>query len=400
MRARNRNAQSMNNTSSRNVALDLMRGLTIALMIIVNNPGDWKNMFSLLEHADWNGFLGADIVFPFFLFVAGFAAALKIERVYGEIRAAGPHCASALTLGDGLRSSKPYIFPLLRRTAILFLIGLFLNGWPFGLLPGTEFSPQNLRLFGVMQRIAISVMLGGLILRYAQSRTALVTCMVLMALLYEGLMRIPLVEYAGVTFGQTFELQANFARYVDIQIVPNSMLYKVHKIPFDPEGLLTSLTATLTFLVGGLTFRLKSTERIGLALTFCVAGIAMQSVEPINKHLWTVPYVLLTGAGAILMLMALEKLRLGQSGIAKKFSAPFVAMGLNPLLIYALSSIAAKTLAYWKISPQQSLKQLCYTGLAALPVSPKSASLIYSISLLTVFTLVALLLRGKRLVAR
>jgi predicted acyltransferase len=147
MRARNRNAQSMNNASSRNVALDLMRGLTIALMIIVNNPGDWKNMFSLLEHADWNGFLGADIVFPFFLFVAGFAAALKIERVYGEIRAAGPHCASALTLGDGLRSSKPYIFPLLRRTAILFLIGLFLNGWPFGLLPGTEFSPQNLRLF-------------------------------------------------------------------------------------------------------------------------------------------------------------------------------------------------------------------------------------------------------------
>lgn len=382
--------------AQRNYALDLLRGATIALMIIVNNPGDWKEMFSVLRHAEWHGFLGADIVFPLFLFVAGYAAALKIERVFVPIASTGPHCATALTLEQ--HEPPPFYLPLLRRAAILFLIGLFLNAWPFGLLPGTEFSVEKLRVFGVLQRIAICLLVGGVLLRRFLTLKGLVSVLILSAAIYEIGMRVPLVQAADLLFGRSFELKDNFARLVDTAILPASMLYKVQKIPFDPEGLFTSLTAVMTFLLGGLTFRLSMAttakrQRFVLAAMLAVAGFTLLTVEPINKNLWTLPYVLLTAAAGILLLAALGKINERETNLLHRLSIPLANMGRNPLMIYVLSGVVGKTLALWKLTATMSLKQYLVGFLVALPLSPKFVSLLYSVILLSLLVLFAKALR-------
>jgi predicted acyltransferase len=393
----------------RNYALDLLRGLTIALMIIVNNPGDWKAMFTVLRHAEWHGFLGADIVFPLFLFVAGYAAAIRIQRRYTPIAVAGPHCASALTLQE--TEPPPYYLPLLRRAAILFLIGLFLNAWPFGLLPGTEFSFSNLRVFGVLQRIAICVLVGGVLLRRIATVKGLVSVLILTAVVYEFCMRVALVKIGDVFYGRSFELHNNFARLVDTSILPETMLYKVQKTTFDPEGVFTSLTAIMTFLFGALAFRLtllsigKSQNsfrnlvrsRWGLAGMGTLLGITVLIFEPINKNLWTIPYVLLTAAVATALLLALEKVDFGTQRIWSRIAQPFADMGRNPLVIYVLSGIVGKALALYKLSPQLSVKQYLYGGLSVLSLDPKLQSLVYSLLLLAVVSLIARALRRVQL---
>lgn len=394
----------MNNNSTRNYALDLLRGLTIALMIIVNNPGDWKEMFTVLRHADWHGFLGADIVFPLFLFVAGYAAALKIDRVWAPLATSGPHCASSLTLSE--RETPAFYLPLIRRAAILFLIGLFLNAWPLGLLPGTEFSIEKLRVFGVLQRIAICVLIGGIVLRRFLTIKGLVSILILIGAVYEIAMRVPLVQGADGLFGRSFELKDNFARFVDTSILPASMLYKVQKIPFDPEGLLTSLTAVMTFLLGGLTFRLSAgvpeakRQRFFLALALSAVGLFLLLIEPINKNLWTLPYVLLTGAAGVLLLIALERINTRDPNLLHKITTPLANMGRNPLLIYVLSGIVGKALALWKTGSGLSLKTVLFNSMLVLPVSTKVASVMYSLILLVLMALLATYAKHLRLIVR
>ncbi len=367
----------MNNTTSRNSALDLLRGLTIALMIVVNNPGDWKQMFSILRHAEWDGFLGADIVFPLFLFVSGFAAALKIAKM----QPAGPHCASALTLDEA--EPKPYYLPLMRRAVILFAIGLFLNAWPFGLLPGSEFSISHLRIWGVLQRIAVCVLIGGLILYQVKSVRGTIIALIVLAVLYEMGMRLPLIQTGEGNFGRSFALADNFARYVDTSVLPAAMLYKVKKIPFDPEGLFTTLTATMTFIAGALCYRLPQ-RRLVLGLALILAGAAFAWVEPVNKNLWTLSYVLLTGGAGVMLLSLLERINFAASGWRSRITDPFIRMGKNPLEIYILSGIVGKTLALTKMASGLSLKVILFSWMAFLPVSGQVASFLYSLILLIV----------------
>lgn len=390
------------NTAARNPALDLLRGLTIALMIVVNNPGDWKQMFTVLKHAEWHGFLGADIVFPLFLFVAGFAAAMKIDRLRG-IQATGPHCATALTLDAP--EEKPYYGSLIRRAAILFAIGLFLNAWPFGLLPGTEFHPEKLRVFGVLQRIALCALLGGFTLRKFISPRATILTILCLAALYEIGMRLPLVATAAGNFGRSFALADNFARFVDISLLPEAMLYKVQKIPFDPEGLFSTITALMTFMVGALCFRLRPHPRLGvpeagrglLVAALVGVGSLMLLVEPVNKNLWTLPYTLLTGATGVILLSLLERLPLHESGWGVRLTKPISYMGMNPLIIYILSGILGKALALTKTASGLSLKAIMFNTMTILPVSGELLSLLYSLVLLAMIALVARAMRQLRL---
>jgi predicted acyltransferase len=386
--------------AARNHALDLLRGLTIALMIIVNNPGDWKAMFTVLRHAEWHGFLGADIVFPLFLFVSGFAAALKIDRL--TPLAGGPHCASALSLEE--TESKPYYLPLLRRAAILFGIGLFLNAWPFGLLPGTEFHPENWRVLGVLQRIALCAFFGGLLLWKIRSLRGMILALALLAALYEIGMRLPLIETPEAVFGRNFDLKYNFARWVDIRLIPEAMLYKVQKIPFDPEGLFTTITALMTFLIGGLAYRVKHVAPGQGANFLCIGlvvlGGAFAFFEPVNKSLWTLPYVLLTGAVAVLLLGLLEKMPSSQQGWIARLSRPILYLGMNPLFIYVLSGIVGKALAVTKTASGLSLKATLFNSMQILHTTPEILSLIYSLGLLTFLAILARALKHLPLAAR
>ena len=378
--------------SQRNHALDLLRGLTIALMIIVNNPGDWKVMFTVLRHAEWHGFLGADIVFPLFLFIAGYAAALKIDRVYQPLRISGPHCASALTLEPA--EAPPFFLPLLRRASLLFLIGVLLNAWPFGLLPGTSFDLSTLRLLGVLQRIALCVLAGGAILRYAASRRSLVFSILLILLLYEVCMRLLTVQVDGAAFGRSFALADNFARFVDLAVLPKSMFYKVQSIPFDPEGLFTTLTATATFLIGGLTYRCSHRfHRLYLLVVLVLLSLPAVAIEPLNKNLWTASFVLVTTTLGIAALTLLEAYWPCAGRRTQALVRPFGEMGQNPLVVYVLSVLFGKTLALWKLPPGLSLKQYCYGFLSSAYVTAEMQSLLYSMLLLTLMMLLARLLR-------
>jgi len=379
----------------RNRALDLLRGLTIALMIIVNTPGDWLHVFGVLRHAEWHGFLGADIVFPFFLFVAGYAAALKSARDYS---ATTPHCASALTLEE--RGAPPFFLPLLRRTLILFALGVFLNAWPFGLVPGSEFHLEKLRIFGVLQRIAICVFFGSLILRNARSPMKLTIVMVGIAALYELLMRAILIATADGYFGRSFALEDNFARFVDLSLLPSAMLYKVKGIAFDPEGIVTTLGALLSFLFGSLFYYCNQSPRYVLAFGCLAAGFAASFIEPVNKHLWTMPYVLVTAGGAMLLFGLLEYSLLWKNTAIEKLMRPIESLGRNPLFVYVLSGIVAKTLALWQIAPGQSLKAWLYTQLASLGMPVKISSLMYSIIFLALMALLAFRMRRLVVVAR
>jgi predicted acyltransferase len=378
--------------SQRNHALDLLRGLTIALMIIVNNPGDWNAMFTILRHAEWHGFLGADIVFPLFIFIAGYAAALKIERVYLPHKNSGPHCASALTLEPA--EAPPFFWPLLRRASLLFLIGLFLNAWPFGLLPGTSFDLSNLRLLGVLQRIALCVLLGGVILRYITDRRGLILSSVTLIAVYEIGMRLVTVTLDGVSFGHSFDLADNFARYVDLAVLPANMLYKVKTVPFDPEGLFTTLTATATFLLGGLAYRCSLRKhRWYLVGALLVLSLLVIPLEPLNKNLWTLSYLVFTAALSTLALTLLEITVPGPEPGAGSITGVFAEMGKNPLVVYVLSVLFGKTLAVWKLSSGISLKQNAYGLLGILHLPAEVQSLLYSVLLLLLMIVLARLLR-------
>lgn len=411
--------------NQRNHALDLLRGLTIALMIVVNNPGDWKQMFQVLKHAEWDGFLGADIVFPLFLFVAGFAAAMKIERLEFQEMVNHP--------------LKFYYVPLLRRAAILFAIGLFLNGWPFGLLPAMEFhlwrAPSShsydLRVWGVLQRIALCVLFGGLILRNVKSPQRLTIVLIVLAALYEIGMRLPRIATNYGTFGQSFALQDNFARFVDTSLLPASMLYKVQGIPFDPEGLFTTITALVTFLIGALCYRLRPipaspysplaggessvqscsppyqggvARSVGVVRWFAAAlaalGILLAFIEPVNKNLWTLPYTLITGAMGVILLNFLERLPLSECGWGMRLLRPIRYMGMNPLLIYVLSGIVAKTVALTKTASGLSLKAVLFNSIQVLPISGHFASLLYALLFLALLTTLAYFMRRLPLHAR
>lgn len=375
----------------RNYALDLLRGLTIALMIVVNNPGDWKTMFTVLRHADWHGFLGADIVFPLFLFIAGYAAALKIQRVYLPLMSSGPHCASALTLEP--TETPSFLGPLLRRAALLFLLGLLLNAWPLGLLPGTVIEPANLRLLGVLQRIALCVFFGGVILRYATTRLQTGLAIVVLLVLYEISMRLIVLQTPAGLYGGSFELADNFARFVDTSVLPTAMLYKVKGIPFDPEGLFTTITACATFLLGGLAFRCQGKVRWPFAAVLALLAAALLTVEPLNKNLWTPVYVLFTGTIAVVLLTALEAGCLSPAPRLAAILRPVTQMGQNPLIVYVLSVLVGKTLAVWKLQHGQSVKQVIFSTLTGMAIAPEFLSLAYSLVLLSGMLLLARALR-------
>ena len=203
-----------------------------------------------------------------------------------------------------------------------------------------------------------------------------------------------------------FELKDNFARFIDTSLLPAAMLYKVQKIPFDPEGLFTSLTAVMTFLLGGLTFRLSTgitgakRQRFFLVLLLSVTGLLMALVEPINKNLWTLSYVLLTGAAGVLLLAALEKINDREPNLLYRLSIPFASMGRNPLMIYVLSGIVGKGLALWKTGSGVSLKAILFNSMLVLPVSAKTASVLYSLILLGLLALLAARMRGLSFVIR
>lgn len=317
-------------------ALDVFRGMTICLMIVVNTPGDWSKTFAPLLHAGWNGFTPTDLVFPSFLFAVGTAFAFVVDRWAGK--------------------SFGAVFPrILKRSLLIFLLGYLLYWFPFvkwndaGELTGFPFSET--RILGVLQRIALCYLFGAVLVYYL-NRRQLVFAAAGLLLGYWGLLYF---------FGD-YTLEGNFARTLDLWLFGADHLYHGEGIAFDPEGLLSTLPAIVNVLAGYLTGHYLIKEGLGyerLAKLLLVGVLCLATayvwdwVFPINKKLWTSSYVLLT-IGLDLLLISL--ILYTTDFLEKKWNYRFFEIfGKNSLFVYLLSEYLAVTLFFIRVDGGQSL---------------------------------------------
>ena len=346
---------------SRLLSLDVFRGMTIAGMILVNNPGDWGSIYAPLEHASWHGWTPTDLVFPFFLFIVGVSITLALSR-------------RAETAG----SKRDLYVKIIRRSLIIFALGLFLGGFP-------SFDLSTIRIPGVLQRIAVCYLVASVIFLNTDWRKQFY---VAAALLVGYWALMTLVPVPGFGAGLLDSKEGNLAAYVD-RTVFGQHVWRFAKV-YDPEGLLSTLPAIATTLAGVLTGHLLRSRRepfekvsaMFVAGTACaVAGWAWHYWFPINKALWTSSYVLFT-AGLALELLAVCYWLVDVKGY-KRWALPFVVFGTNALILYFLAELSANLISiigYNRAGVWVPLQTLLYDGLFASWLAPKNASLAYALA--------------------
>lgn len=353
------------------LALDVMRGLTLALMILVNTPGSWEFVYAPLLHADWHGATPTDFVFPFFMFIVGSA-------MYFAVR--------GLNALDFVGQSKK----ILRRVALLFLIGVLLAAYPF-----TE-SLDQWRVMGVLQRIAIAYGFAAFIILYFGFTGRVVISSVL------------LVGYWGVLnlSADPYSLEHSVVRQFDLTVLGANHLWQGKGMPFDPEGILSTFPSIVNVIIGFEATRVllasddkeKALSKLLVsALALIAVALLWNTVFPINKSLWTSPFVLLTCGVAILMLILLVKLE--QSAVAnaiKPVYHVFEIIGKNPLFIYVLSGVLATTMYLIPIG-SESLYTALYAAFRSL-VDPYFASLLFALLQVAILWFVAWVLHKRNII--
>jgi predicted acyltransferase len=367
------------------ISLDVFRGLTVALMILVNNPGSWAHIYPPLRHAAWHGWTPTDLVFPFFLFIVGVAMSLSFARRLEQ--GAGP---------------GQLVQKILTRSVIIFLLGLFLNGFPF---TGGAEQWSTLRYWGVLQRIAACYLLAGLTVVLVPYRRGQWLVLAAVVLLYELGMRLSLVNGWG---GGSFALENNFTRWLDLRLWGEAHLYGGAGMPFDPEGLWSTLPAVATALAGfftgqylrgpvALTRKLRILAGLGVGLF--LIGQALHLVEPVNKQLWTVSYVILT-AGLALVVLA------GSTWVIDvrrwhRWTRPAVVFGSNALVVFVGSGIVARLLVMIKVSGAGegtiSLKHWLYSRLFLPWAGATGGSFLYAVAFILIWLAILWWLYRRRI---
>ena len=319
----------MTPTSRRFLALDVFRGLAMALMILVNSPGSWAYAYDPLKHAAWHGFTAADLVFPSFLFAVGTALSFSMAKFRGH-------------------HNVEVLFSILKRTSLLFLLGFFMHWYPFFQVVDGSIHPfpiSETRIFGVLQRIALCYGVVATLLWFAGER---------MSYIIGGL---GLLGYWGVMAllgapGDPYSLEGNVGLRVDLALIGPSHLYQGEGIPFDPEGLLSTLPALANVLAGyalGQWVRRRGSgpetliKFLLLGGLSCIVAYGWDLLFPINKKLWTSSYVLWT-VGLDIMAMSLLLALLPANSTSRPVTQFFEVFGKNPLAIYLLSEMLLVTL--------------------------------------------------------
>ncbi len=307
-------------SSGRLFSLDAFRGLTIAGMVLVNNPGSWAHVYAPLAHAEWHGWTPTDLIFPYFLFIVGVAIPFSLGRRL-----------------DGGAARRDLLPRVARRSLVLIAIGLAMRAIP-------DFDFAEMRVYGVLQRIGLVYLAAAGLYLWASTR-ALVVTTVAIPLGYWAIMT--LVPVPGFGAGD-LSPEANLAAYVD-RLLMDGRLWAGG---WDPEGLLSTLPAIATCLLGILCGeRLRSGgPRPRLVRGMLVAGAAMTAlglawdlVFPINKNLWTSSYVVFTAGTALLALGAMYWM-LDVRRWRGAWSSPLVACGMNPIAIFVASGMVAKAM--------------------------------------------------------
>jgi len=313
-------------------SLDVFRGATVALMILVNNPGSWAHIYAPLEHAGWHGVTPTDLVFPFFLFAVGNAMAFVIPR---------------------LEEKNIFWQKVIKRTLLIFLIGLLLNWFPFikyNDAGSIVMKPlENLRIMGVLQRIALCYFFAAVIIHLFKTRGAFfVSAFILLGYWF--------ICVAGNT-ADPFSLGGWFGTKIDMAIFGEKHLYHGEGVAFDPEGLMSTFAAIVQVIFGYLASNYilqkgKTPEMLnGLFVAACVlifTGFVWDMIFPINKKIWTSSYAIYTTGLALLilsvMIYSIEFKK--QTGVWNRF---FDVFGKNALFIFVLSGALPRLLGLIRI---------------------------------------------------
>ena len=351
-------------TAPRLLSLDVFRGVTIASMILVNNPGSWSHVFAPLRHAEWHGWTFTDLVFPFFLWMVGVSMTFSFAR----------------RLEQGADRGTLYLHTV-RRGLMIFGLGLLLN-----LIPKFDFA--HVRIPGVLQRIGICYLIAAAIFLLTSRRGQIIAVVALLTL------------YSALMLPGGFEKDSNFARDIDSQFLSGHMWTQT-KV-WDPEGIISTIPAIATCLLGALAGYLIRSPRPPAEKTawlffygvlLMIAGSFVELIIPVNKNLWTTSYaVLMAGlasTGFALLFWINDAL-----GIARGFF-PFQVFGMNAIALFVLSGMLAKILSLTGAGAW--LWQNLYSGLFP---DPRFGSLLYALTEVALLYGVAYLMYQRKIFLR
>lgn len=364
-------------------ALDVFRGMTICLMIIVNTPGNGATTFAPLQHASWHGFTPTDLVFPSFMFAVGNAMSFVMNK-WGNM------------------DKGKVLAKIFKRTIIIFLLGYLMYWFPFftkDAAGNTILSPiANTRIFGVLQRIALGYCAASLMVYFLKLRTVIIIS-ILILLLYWPVM---------VMFGDSADplsMHGNAALKFDTWLVGENHLYKGEGFPFDPEGFLSTFPAIVNVIAGyvaGIYIQKKGNTYEGLA-KLLMAGFLLFITAywwnfgfPINKKLWTSSFVLNT-VGLDCMILACIIYVVDFLG-KKNGVYFFQVFGRNPLFIYLLSELVVIIL--WMVHiGELSLFEWIYQNIFA-QAGPYIGSLLFAVTFMLFCWSIGYILDKKKIYIR
>ncbi|HEY4325092.1 MAG TPA: heparan-alpha-glucosaminide N-acetyltransferase domain-containing protein [Mucilaginibacter sp.] len=360
-------------------SLDVLRGLTVAFMVIVNSPGSNVG-YTQLEHAPWNGFTLTDLVFPTFLFVMGNAMSFTIRKYNKE-------------------NQRSFLTKVFKRTLIIYLIGIFLNAYPFfrfvnGHYEWIDFTA--IRLVHVLGRIAICYCVVSLIIYYSGPITAYVFSAVAI-LVYWWIL------YHFGDQPDPYSLTGNAVSKFDLFVLGTKHIWHGEGVPFDPEGLLSTLPAIANVTAGY--FAGQYIQRAGISkpgiLRLAMAGVLLALIAagwahvfPINKKIWTSSYVLLTvGLDLLILAILVFVIEIAKMRRGAKF---FLVFGRNPLILYILSYLIVKLLYYLQVDGVNA-RDWIYKSVFLPLIDPVNASLLFSLTVMMIVWIVGYFMNKNKL---
>ena len=400
--------------NQRYLSLDVFRGATVAFMILVNNPGTWTHIYAPLEHASWHGLTPTDLVFPFFLYAVGNAIAFVLPR----LRAAG---------------GTVFWKKVVKRTLLIFLIGTFLNWFPFSrwedgslVFRGWEWTKSNgeiggIRIAGTLQRIAICYFLASIVVYYTKARTSAVIGGLI--LLVYWLLCI------AMNPSDPYSFQGWFGKAIDLKVFGAAHVYHGDGVAFENEGIVSTFPAVVSVIIGfivGDYIRRRGKDTYGIkpdattvhpiyktisvlfttAVGLLLVGYIWSLFFPLNKKIQSSSFILTTAGLATLLLSTLVYLveAKNKKGGWAKFFAVF---GKNALFIYALSEMIGELFNFIRIPGGiNESKQLSYQSplewfyqhiCAKIPDPQENGSLLYAVCIVLFLWLIAYWLDKKKI---
>lgn len=361
---------------ARLLSLDVFRGLTVAAMILVNNPGSWTHVYAPLKHAEWHGCTPTDLIFPFFLFIVG----VSISYALGSKKESQSHSRLIITA--------------LKRALILFGLGLFLTLFPKIFTDPVE-AFKTVRIPGVLQRIAVVFFITAVLFIKTSPKTQLRT---FIGILISYWLIMTLVPVPGVGYAN-LEKETNLGAWLDRTILTEAHLWRSAKT-WDPEGILSTLPAVGTglfgVLIGSWLKRKDREESVKISWMFSIGFIAVITgliwdlFFPINKALWTSSFVLYAGGLATIGL-ALCYWLIDVQGY-KKGTTPFVVYGVNAITVFFLSGLIPRILTMIKVSlpdgTEINSREWMYQTFFTPYFSPINASLAGAITFILIWLLI------------